>query len=179
MKLKFVPCWNIDILGYNHNVTPRDQCARCPPVIRCCRLVFACVLHFSMSSSAFHLHVFQNLHPTFSPLSVLQSDTPMSPGAPFCLFSCAGVKRSRNGPRFAKRPWYTTGRPSVKFRAILSPFDTPMINRGTVQPLLCAAQHPSKVAKTHPNPLHALGRSITIVWAKTVPHLEFPSSLYL
>ena len=24
---------------------------------------FACVLHFAMSSSAFHLHVFQNLHP--------------------------------------------------------------------------------------------------------------------
>ena len=40
---------------------------------------FACVLHFSMSSSAFHLHVFQNLHPfgfpRFSPLSVLSPTT--------------------------------------------------------------------------------------------------------
>ena len=40
---------------------------------------FACVLHFAMSSSAFHLQVFQNLHPfgfpRFSPLSVLSTDT--------------------------------------------------------------------------------------------------------
>ena len=40
---------------------------------------FACVLHFAMSSSAFHLHVFQNLHPfgfpRFSPLSVLSTAT--------------------------------------------------------------------------------------------------------
>ena len=40
---------------------------------------FACVLHFSMSSSALHHHVFQNLHPfgfpRFSPLSVLSPDT--------------------------------------------------------------------------------------------------------
>ena len=42
-------------------------------------MYFACVLHFAMSSSAFHLHVFQNLHPfgfpQFSPLSVLSPDT--------------------------------------------------------------------------------------------------------
>ena len=30
-----------------------------------------------------------------------------------------------------------------------------------------------------PSHLHALGRSITIVWAKTAPYLEPPSSLYL
>ena len=40
---------------------------------------FACVLHFSMSSSAFHLHVFQNLHlfgfRRFSLLSVLSPTT--------------------------------------------------------------------------------------------------------
>ena len=40
---------------------------------------FASVLHFAMSSSAFHLHGFQNLHPFgfpwFSPLSVLSSTT--------------------------------------------------------------------------------------------------------
>ena len=33
--------------------------------------------------------------------------------------------------------------------------------------------------KTHQTLFHALGRSITIVWAKTAPHLESPSSLYL
>ena len=32
---------------------------------------------------------------------------------------------------------------------------------------------------THLTPLHALGRSITIVWAKTAPHLDTPSSFYL
>ena len=40
---------------------------------------FACVLLFAMSSSAFHLHVFQNLRPfgfpRFSPLSVLSPTT--------------------------------------------------------------------------------------------------------
>ena len=40
---------------------------------------FACVLHFAMSSSAFHLHVFQNLHPFgfpwFSLFSVLSPTT--------------------------------------------------------------------------------------------------------
>ena len=51
------------------------------------------------------------------------------PAFPFCLFACAGVKHSRNGPRFAKRPWYSTGRPSVKFRVIWRSFDTPTVNR--------------------------------------------------
>ena len=43
------------------------------------------------------------------------------------------LRRSRNGPSLAKWPWYTTGRPPVKFRAIWSPFDTPTVNRGTVK----------------------------------------------
>ena len=42
-------------------------------------MLFACVLHFGMSSSAFHLHVFQNMRPfgfpRFSPLSVLGPTT--------------------------------------------------------------------------------------------------------
>ena len=50
---------------------------------------------------------------------------------PFCLFSCAGVKRSRIGPRLAKRPWFTTGRLPVKFLIIWTSFDTPTVNRGT------------------------------------------------
>ena len=29
---------------------------------------YACVLHFAMSSSAFHLHAFQNLHPVLFPV---------------------------------------------------------------------------------------------------------------
>ena len=67
----------------------------------------------------------------FSLLSVLQSGAPMSPGVPFYLFSCAGVKRFRIGPRLFMRPWFTTDRPPVKFRAIWTLFDTPTVNRRT------------------------------------------------
>ena len=71
-----------------------------------------------------------------------------SPASPSSLFSCAGVKLSRNGPGLAKRPWYTTGRPPVKFHVIWSPFDTPTVNRVTVKPpFLFVAQHPSKEAQ--------------------------------
>ena len=103
-----------------------------------------------------------------------------SPASPFCLFSCAGVKRSRNGPRFAKRPWYSTSRPPVKFRAIWRSFDTPTFNRVTVKAsFVCSPTPLPKRPKTQQTPLHALGRSITIVWPKTVLHLDSPSSLYL
>ena len=141
---------------------------------------FACMFHFAMSSCAFHFaYVFVSCIRAFSPLSVLQSGTPMSPDGPFCLFSCAGVKLSP-GPRFAKQPWYSTGRPPVKFRAIWRSFDTPTVNRVTVKdPFVLRPNTPAKWPKTHPNPLHALGRSITIVWVKIAPHLEPPSSLYL
>ena len=115
----------------------------------------------------------------FSPLSVLQSGAPMSSGVPFCLFSCVAVKHSRNGPRFSKRPWYTTSRPPVKFRAIWSPFDTPTVNRGTVK-ASCVLQPntPSKWRNNPSKPPHPLGHSIT-AWPKTALHLDSPNSLYL
>ena len=102
------------------------------------------------------------------------------PPFPFDLFSCAGIKLSRNGPSLAKRPWYTTGRPPVKFRVIWRSFDTPTINCVARNPhSLCSPTPFPKWPKTHLTPLHALGHSITIVWAKTAPHLDSPSSLYL
>ena len=114
-----------------------------------------------MSSSAFHImsscashfaFMFVSCIRAFSPLSVLQSGTPMSSGGPFCLFSCASVKLSRNDPRFAKRPWYSTGRPPVKFRAIRRSFDTPTVNRVTVKALFCVQPNtPSKVAQNPAN----------------------------
>ena len=150
---------------------------------------FACVLHFAMSSFAFHImsscafhfaYVFVSCIRAFSPLSVLQSGAPISSDVPFCLFSCAGVKRFQIGPRFAKRPWFTTGRPSVKFRVIWTSFDTPTVNRGTGK-ASCVLQPNTlpKWPKPHPKPLHPLGRSITIAWPKTTPHLDSPSTLYL
>ena len=68
------------------------------------------------------------------------------------LFLYAGVKLSRYGPRFANRPWYSTGRPPVKFRAIWRSFDTPTVIRVTrTPPFLFAAQHPSKLAQNPSN----------------------------
>ena len=163
-------------------MTPRDRCARCPPVIRCCCLVIAC-----MSCMSYHVimcisfaYMFVSCIRAFSPLSILHSGAPMSSGVPFFLFSCAGVKCSWIGPRLAKRPWFTTGRLPVKFRTIWTSFDTPTVNRGT-EKASCVLQPNTlpKWLKTHLNLLHHLGRSITIAWPKTAPHLDSPSSLYL
>ena len=77
------------------------------------------------------------------------------------------------------RPWFTTGRPPVKFRSIWTSFDTPTVNRG-IEKASCVLQPNTlpKWPKTHLNPLHHLGRSITTAWPKTAPHLDSPSSLY-
>ena len=128
-----------------------------------CILFMSCISYHVIMCIAFAF-VFVSSIRAFSPLSVLQSDTPTSSSAPFCLFLRVGVKRSCNGPRFAKRPWYTTSRPPVKFRAIWSPFDTPTVNRVTVKAsFVLQPNTPPKWPKTHPNPLHALGCSIAIV----------------
>ena len=144
-----------------------------------------CIL--SMSYISYHVimciafaYVFISCIRAFSPLSILHSGTPTSSGVPFCLFSCEGVKRSRIGPRLAKRPWFTTGRPPVKFRAIWTSFDTPTVNRGAEKASwLLQPNTPPKWPKPHQNPLHHLSRSIMIAWLKTVLNLESPSSLYL
>ena len=52
---------------------------------------FACVLHFSMSSCAFHFaYVFVSCIRAFSPLSVLQSGTPMPSGVPLLSLVVSG-----------------------------------------------------------------------------------------
>ena len=102
-----------------------------------CHLLACCTLpcHHMHFLSCHHMHciayVFVSCIRAFSPLSILQSGAPLSPGVHFYLFSCAGVKRFRIGPRLAKRPWFTTGRLLVKFRIIWTSFDTPSVNRGT------------------------------------------------
>ena len=145
-------------------------------------LSFACVscISYHVIMCIAFAYMFVSCIRAFSPLSVLQSGAPMSSGVPFYLFSCVCVKYSRIGPRFAKRPWYTTGRPPVKFRTIWTSFDAPTVNRGT-EKASCVLQPNtlSKWPKTHLNLLHLLGRSIMITWPKTAPHLDSPSSLYL
>ena len=52
---------------------------------------------------------------------------------PLVYFCVRVLKRSRNGSRLDKWPWYTTGRPPVKFRVIWRLFDTPTVNRVTAK----------------------------------------------
>ena len=96
---------------------------------------FVHVMHFI---SCHHVHLIcirvRLMHPNIFPVvrfAIRHSH--MHRRTPSCFFSCAGVVRFRNGPRFVKWPWYTTGRPPIKFHAICSLFDTPTVNRGTVK----------------------------------------------
>ena len=108
-----------------------------------------------MSSCAFHLHTCSS------------HASKHFPRCPFCnpallchpvvistFLSCVGVKRFRIGPRLAKRPWFTTGRPPVKFRTIWTSFDTPTVNRGTKK-ASCVLQPnaPLEWPKNPPKPL--------------------------
>ena len=142
--------------------------------------LLACHALHIMSSCAFHLH------------TCLPHASEHFPRCPFCIpalrsppvvissfLSCVWIRHFRIGPRLAKRPWFTTGRPPVKFRIIWTSFDAPTVNRGT-EKASCVLQPntPQIWPKTHQTLLHVLERSITIVWAKTAPHLDSPSSLY-
>ena len=119
------------------------------------RFAFCHVMHFHiMSSCALHLHTCSSLASEHFPRCPFCNPALLSPPVhPSCFLSCAGVKRSRNGPRLAKWPWYTTGRPPVKFHSIWRSFGTPTVNRVTAKPpFLFAAQHPSKVAQNPSKP---------------------------
>ena len=142
-------------------------------------LPLSCISYHAIMCIAF-AYVFVSCIPAFSPLSVLHSGAPISSGAPFYLFSCVGVKHFRVGPRLAMQPWFTTGRPPVKFRAIWTSFDTPTVHRGTEKASFVLQPNTLPIwAKTHQNPFHHLESLIMIAWPKTAPHLDSPSSLYL
>ena len=147
----------------------------------CLRVVLflSCISYHVIMCIAF-AYVFVSCIRAFSPLSVFQSGAPISSGGPFYLFSSVGVKLFRIGPILVMRPWFTTGRLPVKFRAIWTSFDTPTVNRGT-EKASCVLQ-PNTLPnwpKTHLNLSHHLERSITIVWPQNVLNLETPSSSYL
>ena len=99
-------------------------------------------------------YVFVSCIRAFSPLSVLQSDTPTCTGAPLLPLFVSGFKRSRNGPRFVKWPWYTTGRPPVKFRSIWRSFDASTVKRVTAK-ASCVLQ-PNTPPKRPNNPSNPL-----------------------
>ena len=132
-------------------------------------LSLSCISYYVIMCIAF-AYVFISCIPALRSPSVVISS----------FLSCVGIKHFRIGLRLVKRPWFTTGRPPVKFRTIWTSFDAPTVNRGT-EKASCVLQPntPPKWPKTHPNPLHSLGRSITIAWSKTALLLDSPSSLYL
>ena len=145
-----------------------------------CHLL-ACHASHIMSSCASHLHTWSSHASEHFPRCPFCIPVLRSPPVVISTFlSCVGIKHFRIGPRLVKRPWFTTGRPTAKFRTNWTSFDTPTVNRGT-EKASCVLQPntPPFWPKTHLKPFHRLDRSITIAWPKTAPHLELPSSLYL
>ena len=115
-------------------------------------LSLSCISYYVIMCIVF-AYVFVSCIRAFSPLSVLHSSAPISSGGPFYLFSCVGVKHFRIGPRLAKRLWFTTGRPPVKFRTIWTSFDTPTVNRRTENASCVLQPNTSpKVAQNPPKP---------------------------
>ena len=144
-----------------------------------CILFMSCISYHVIMCIAF-AYVFVSCIRAFPRCPFCNPALLSPPVHPSCFLSCAGVKRSRNGPRLVKWPWYTTGRPPVKFRSIWRSFGTPTVNRVTADAFCVLQQKPlSKQPKTHQTLFHVVGRLITIVWVKTAPHLVDPSSLYL
>ena len=144
----------------------------------CCFLFRASLI---MSSRASHLHTCSShAFELFlrCPFCIPALRSP--PVAISSFLSCVGFKHFRTGLRLVMRPWFTTSRPHVKFRAIWTSFETPMVNRGTKK-ASCVLQPntPPKWPKTHLNLLHHHSRSITIAWPKTAPLLDSPSYIYL
>ena len=111
-----------------------------------------CSCHAShiMLSCASHLHTCSSHASEHFPRCPFCNPALLSPPVVISTFlSCVGIKNFRIGPRLAKRPWFTTGRPPVKFCTIWTLFDAPTVNQ---EGLVCvAAQHPSNLAQNPPN----------------------------
>ena len=82
-----------------------------------------------MSSRALHLHTCSSHAFEHFPRCPFCIPALRSPPVVISTFlSCVGFKHFRIGPSLAKRPWFTTGRPPVKFRVIWTSFDTLTVN---------------------------------------------------
>ena len=134
-----------------------------------------------MSSCALHLHTCSSHAFEHFPRCPFCIPALRSPPVVISTFlSCVGIKHFQIGPRLAKRPWFTTGRPPVKFHIIWTSFDTPTVNRGTEKASFVLQPNTLPIwPKTHQNPFHLLERPITIAWPQTAPHSELPTSSYL
>ena len=104
----------------------------------------SCHASYIMSSCALHLHTCSSHASEHFPRCPFCNPALLSPPVhPSCFLSCACVKLSRNGPRLVKWPWYTTGRPPVKFRSIWRSFGTPTVNRVTAKSVCVCSKNPS------------------------------------
>ena len=142
--------------------------------------LLACHASHIMSSCAFHLHTCSS-HASehFSRCPFCNPALRSPPVVISTFLSCVGIKHFWIGPILAKRPWFTTGRPPVKFLIIWTSFDTPTVNRGTEKAWCVLRPNTLPIwPKNHQKPFHHLDRSITIAWLKTTLHLELPSFLY-
>src|SRR4051812_25383014 len=98
----------------------------------CCFFCCSCLAFLIMSSCASHLHTCSFHKSEHLPRCPFCNPTLLCPPASTFAFPlCSGFKPSRNGPRLDMWPWFTTGRPPVKFRIIWTSFGTPTVNRGT------------------------------------------------
>ena len=152
-----------------------------------CRVLACCTLpcHHLHFISCHHVHRIcirvRLMHPSIFPVVRLQSDTPTCTGAPLLssfhvrVLNILGMDRALpSGPGIAPVD-HLSSFGSFGARLVLQ-----WLNALPQRPLLsCSPTSLQNWPKTHLTPLHALGRSITIVWAKTALHLESPSSLYL
>ena len=139
---------------------------------------FACVLHFAMSSCALHCIRVCFLHPSIFPVvrfAIRHSYVLQRP--PFASFRV----RVLNFLGMARGLPSGLGIPPVDRLSSFVPFGGRLILQRLTEysqrPLLgCNPTPLQNIPITHLSHFHALGRSITIVWAKTTPHLESPSS---
>ena len=80
---------------------------------------YRCHASHIMSSCALHLHTCSSHASEHFPRCPFCIPALRSPPVVISNFlSCVGIKHFRIVPRLAKRPWFTTGRPPVKFRTI-------------------------------------------------------------
>ena len=93
-----------------------------------------CHCHAShiMSSCALHLHTCSSHASEHFPRCPFCIPVLLCPPVSLSIsFSCACIKYFWIGLILAKWPWFTTGRPPIKFRTIWTLFGTPTVNRGT------------------------------------------------
>ena len=142
--------------------------------------LLTCHAFHIMSSCAFHLHTSLSHASEHFPRCPFCNPALRSPPVVVSTFlSCVGIKHFQIGPRFAKRPWFTTGRPPVKFRTIWTLFDNPTVNRGTVKAsFMCSPTPLPKWPKTQQTPSmlsvvrsRSRGRKPLLIWTLLAPRI--------